>query len=118
MPYPSPETLAILAEGSSHVLLGTEEGEILSCTRLLYDIRFKDYVRHPKKFLIPPDGLPEYLGLKIEVRPDLPPETHLIFHHVTHVGIHIQVAYEEPRKLWHLRELRSSPGNYFEEVNA
>lgn len=113
-----PETLTVLAEGSRTVLLGDEERSIIPVTRLLYDIRYRDRVRQPRKHPLPPEDSPHFLGYKLTHDKESPAEVVLIFQYFESVGLRIYVAFEEKRRVWHLRELRSKPGSYFEEIET
>lgn len=111
------DTLTILAEGSRAVLLGTEEGSVIPCTRLLFDILYRDHVKQPIRHTLPPEGSPEYLGYKMQVKTDVPATVILIFQHLRAHGLHVYLAFEPGRNLWHLRELRLKPGYYCEEID-
>lgn len=113
-----PETLTVLAEGSRNVLLGDEERSIYPITRLLYDITYRDRVQQPRKHPLPPEDSPQFLGFKLTHDKESPPEAVIIFQYFESVGLRIYVAFEEKRRLWHLRELRAKPGHYFEELEA
>lgn len=113
-----PKRLTLLAEGSRTVLLGDEDRQIYPCTRPFYNDVYKGKVREPITHVIPPDNSPKFLGFKLTHTDKVPDGVVLTFQYFEAAGLRIYVAFEEGRRLWHLRELRSKPGSYFEELEA